>query len=237
MRESRQFVPVAGGGFLTAGYVPNGPRNSTTGDYSSFGLYVQHVAADGTISNVSTTANVDPGGFQEPTFGYFGELSNGDLAFQEFGHTKADIFDPSTNTLVRDALDVPTGTYAGTGTGASYLSVPTAIATVTGAGLAALSVDSSNELTAVACYVAGTLIRTDRGEIAVEALAIGDRVVTVSGDARPIRWLGKRSYGGRFIIGRKDILPICFKAGALDDNVPHRDLWVSPHHGCIAKAC
>jgi hypothetical protein len=223
-----QFVPLAGGGFLTAGYVPNGARASD-GTYSSFGLYVQHVAADGTISTVSTTANVDPGGFQDPTFGYFGELSNGDLAFQEVGHAKADIFDPSTNTLVRDALDVPVGTYAGTGTGASYLSVPAAIATVTGAGLAALSVNSSNELT-VACYAAGTLIRTDRGEIAVEALAIGDRVVTASGRARPIRWIGTRSYGGYFIMGRTDILPICFKAGALDDNVPHRDLWVSPHH-------
>ena len=31
-------------------------------------------------------------------------------------------------------------------------------------------------------------------------------------------------------MGRKDILPICIKAGALDDNVPHRDLWISPHH-------
>jgi hypothetical protein len=229
-----QFVPLAGGGFLTAGYVPNGQRNSD-GTYGSFGLYVQHVAADGTVSTVSTTANVDPGGFQEPFFSYFGELSNGNLAFVEVGHTKADIFDPNTNTLVRDALDVPTGTYGGTGTGASYLSVPTAIATVTGAGLAALSVNSSNELTAVACYAAGTLIRTDRGEIAVEALAIGDHVVTVSNEARPIRWLGKRSYGGRFIMDRKDILPICFKAGALGDNVPHRDLWVSPHHAMYCE--
>jgi Hint domain len=195
-----QFVPLAGGGFLTAGYVPNGPR-ATDGTYTSFDLYVQHVAADGTVSTVSTTANVDPGGSQEPTFGYFGERSNCNLAFQEVGHTKADIFNPNTNTLVRDALDVPTGTYAGTGTGASYLSVPGAIATVTGANLAAVSVNSSNELTAVACYAAGTLIRTDHGEIAVEALAIGDRVVTVSGEARPIRWLGRRSYGGRFIIG------------------------------------
>jgi hypothetical protein len=229
-----QFVPLAGGGFLTAGYVPNGAR-ATDGTYSSFGLYVQHVAADGTVNTVSTTANVDPGGFQEPFFSYFGELSNGNLAFVEVGHTKADIFNPNTNTLVRDALDVPTGTYAGTGTGASYLSVPGAIATVTGANLAAVSVNSSNELTAVACYAAGTLIRTDHGEIAVEALAIGDRVVTLSGEARPIRWLGRRSYGGRFIIGRKDILPICFKAGALDDNVPRRDLWVSPLHAMYCE--
>ena len=30
--------------------------------------------------------------------------------------------------------------------------------------------------------------------------------------------------------GGKDILPVCIKAGALDDNVPERDLWISPHH-------
>ena len=80
------------------------------------------------------------------------------------------------------------------------------------------------------CYCPGTMILTSRGEIAVEALAIGDMVKTASGVARPIKWIGRRSYGGRFIMGRKDILPVCIKAGALDDNVPRRDLWISPHH-------
>ena len=32
------------------------------------------------------------------------------------------------------------------------------------------------------------------------------------------------------MVGRKDILPICIKAGALDDDLPRRDLWISPHH-------
>jgi hypothetical protein len=31
-------------------------------------------------------------------------------------------------------------------------------------------------------------------------------------------------------MGRNDILPICIKAGALDENVPQRDPWISPHH-------
>ncbi len=81
-----------------------------------------------------------------------------------------------------------------------------------------------------ACYCAGTLIRTGRGDASVETLEIGDEVMTVSGALRPIKWIGRRSYGRRFIMGRKDILPVCIKAGALADNVPARDLWISPHH-------
>ncbi len=80
------------------------------------------------------------------------------------------------------------------------------------------------------CYCRGTLIRTERGEVPVEALTIGSKVLTKSGEVRPIKWIGRRSYGGRFIMGRKDVLPICIKAGALDDHVPRRDLWLSPHH-------
>ena len=68
------------------------------------------------------------------------------------------------------------------------------------------------------------------GEKRVEQLKIGDKVMTRSGVARPIKWIGRRSYAGRFIMGRKDILPVCIKAGALGGNVPRRDLWISPHH-------
>jgi hypothetical protein len=82
----------------------------------------------------------------------------------------------------------------------------------------------------IACYCRGTLIATERGEVPVEALAIGDPILTASGRLRPIKWIGRRSYCGRFIMGRKDILPICFKAGSLADGVPRRDLWISPHH-------
>jgi Ca2+-binding RTX toxin-like protein len=81
----------------------------------------------------------------------------------------------------------------------------------------------------VACYCPGTLIVTESGECAVEDLAIGDCLITPSG-LRPIKWIGKRSYGGRFILGRKDLLPICFKADSLGEGLPRRDLWISPHH-------
>jgi autotransporter passenger strand-loop-strand repeat protein len=80
------------------------------------------------------------------------------------------------------------------------------------------------------CYCRGTLILTDQGERPVETLAIGDRLVTQSGALRPIRWIGRRSYAGRFANGNATVLPVCFKAGSLAAGQPRRDLFVSPLH-------
>jgi autotransporter passenger strand-loop-strand repeat protein/autotransporter-associated beta strand protein len=82
----------------------------------------------------------------------------------------------------------------------------------------------------IACYCPGTLILTDQGEIAVEALEIGDRLVTMTGAAEPIRWIGRRSYAGRFLAGKQHLLPVVIRAGALGGRLPRRDLRVSPNH-------
>jgi probable HAF family extracellular repeat protein len=95
------------------------------------------------------------------------------------------------------------------------------------------AVEAVDDVLAVACYCAGTLIATENGDAPVESLKIGDKLLTRSGASRPIKWIGQRGYRGRFIAGNKDVLPICIKAGALADNVPRRDLWISPHHAML----
>ncbi|MDP4006938.1 Hint domain-containing protein [Methylobacterium sp. NEAU K] len=80
------------------------------------------------------------------------------------------------------------------------------------------------------CYCTGTRVLTDRGEVVIERLAIGDVVVTVAGQHRSIKWIGTRRYIGRFANTNPAVLPVCVKAGALADGIPTRDLWVSPDH-------
>ncbi len=88
----------------------------------------------------------------------------------------------------------------------------------------------------VTCFAEGTRIATARGEVAVEALKIGDKVRTLHAGLQPVKWIGTRSYVAPFANHAK-VLPVCIKAGAIGDGVPARDLHVSPGHAiCIDDA-
>ena len=78
------------------------------------------------------------------------------------------------------------------------------------------------------CFCRGTLILTERGEVPVETLAVGDRVVTLSGGLKPIVWIG---FGHDLVTRRHSLSrPIVVRAGALADGVPRRDLYLTHGH-------
>ncbi|MGG7644057.1 Hint domain-containing protein [Rhodovulum sp. YNF3179] len=77
------------------------------------------------------------------------------------------------------------------------------------------------------CFVRGTRILTDRGEVAVEHLRPGDRVITLDDGPRPVVWIASATRRAR---GR--MAPVRIAAGALGNT---RDLWVSPQHRILVR--
>jgi autotransporter passenger strand-loop-strand repeat protein len=83
---------------------------------------------------------------------------------------------------------------------------------------------------AAPCLAAGTLIRTDHGEVPVEALRMGDRVVSALGGMAPVIWLGHRRVDCRRHPKPQDVWPVRVAVGAFAADQPRRDLWLSPDH-------
>jgi hypothetical protein len=82
----------------------------------------------------------------------------------------------------------------------------------------------------VQCFREGTRIRTARGEVAVEALCVGDLVATEFSGLVPVRWLGTRAIDCRRHKLPANAWPVRVREGAFDGNAPARDVFLSPDH-------
>jgi len=82
----------------------------------------------------------------------------------------------------------------------------------------------------VPCFAAATRIATPGGVVAVERLAVGDLVLTRSGAARPVVWIGRRRIDCARHADPDLVRPIRLRAHALGEGLPARDLLLSPDH-------
>ena len=81
------------------------------------------------------------------------------------------------------------------------------------------------------CFLSGTRIKTPEGEINIEELRIGDRVLTASGEAKPIKFIGRRwLLRERPGPWKKGEGPVKISRFAIDGKAPHSDLYITPEH-------
>ncbi|WP_246003717.1 Hint domain-containing protein [Histidinibacterium lentulum] len=84
--------------------------------------------------------------------------------------------------------------------------------------------------TVIPCFTPGTTIATPRGEVLVEELKVGDRIVTRDNGLQEIRWVGQKRFTGRDMAATPHLRPVLIKAGTLGHGLPERDMMVSPNH-------
>jgi hypothetical protein len=189
---------------------------------------------------------------------YSGKL---DLAVKGAAGSGKIVFAPEQDpTLEFPATAVPTNTIAGfgkgdaiqvdgfTATGQSYNGTTLTLQSASGVlslnlpGLTSgqLQVSAAGTGTsilsdALPCFLEGTRLASRTGLVPVEALAVGDLLITVDGTAKPIRWIGRRGLDCRRHPHPETVWPIRILAHAFGDGCPTRDLFLSPDHAVFRE--
>ena len=194
-------------------------------------------------SGVNTSAPIDAFSSQTNDAGYSNDTTAPSLVTTNAGDTLVNIWvsnggsnpyvgDPSTN--VRVSTDSNSSTLP---------EIMAADKTLSSSGLTSSdvmtqlygSVDQrgfSIALNCALCFMPGTMIMTPCGEVQVETIVRGAYVTTTDGRAEKVSWIGRQTVDTRFADPLR-VLPVRIKAAALGDNVPSRDLLLSPDHAIL----
>lgn len=80
------------------------------------------------------------------------------------------------------------------------------------------------------CFTEGTKILTDQGEIAVEQITEGTKVVDMSGQLHTVAWIGKRHVSRAELQANPGLRPILIRAGRLGNT---RNVKLSQQHALL----
>lgn len=86
------------------------------------------------------------------------------------------------------------------------------------------------------CYVAGTLIKTPAGPVAIETLKVGDQIVAEGNLTVPVLFIGKQTFEATSVRAFDKLRPIVIPKGAIAPDEPNADLLVSPQHRILLRA-
>ena len=175
--------------------------------------------------------------------GFYYEGYGGTFAFDAPGGA---VGDQVVDAAIGDSIALPGSDVISVSYGASSIVVVTNLGTtdftdVSFSGTAPTGYSVSTDPTGLeriaftACYAAGTRILTAEGEVAIELLVPGNRVIAASGGERDVIWTGHRKVDLLHHPCPCDVMPVRVRAHAFAPNQPSRDLILSPDHAVYAE--
>ncbi len=82
------------------------------------------------------------------------------------------------------------------------------------------------------CFLEGTQISTVVGDLPIEDLATGDRILSNQGGSVRVKWVGRQAVSTRFGPAER-LMPVRVRAGALGSGLPTRDLTLTADHALL----
>ena len=79
------------------------------------------------------------------------------------------------------------------------------------------------------CFVTGTKIKTNKGDVAVESLQPGDLVLTRDNGFQPVHRMCSADLSGRQQLDNPHLRPVMVQVGAFGEGLPKRDTMMSPN--------
>lgn len=97
-------------------------------------------------------------------------------------------------------------------------------------------VEGSETERVVSGFAEGTMITTPDGDVPVEQLAVGDRVITRDHGSQRVRWVGRTLLKPDVLQDRPELRPMRIAKGALGNGLPQQNLLVGPEHRLLVTS-
>jgi hypothetical protein len=258
-RQHQTLAPGAGQTLTIAGSIDDESGSDATlptGDGTGIGAAGLVINGDGTViltaaSDYTGGTTIDSGALILDAANATGTggitFGSGDPPALTFATADAPTT-PITGFAYPDVIDITDLTFTGAATfyvnNAGILALPDTLAnggtldlTFTGIPTTTPFIFSSDGAggadLAIPCFCSGTRILREDGDILVEDIQVGDILVTVRENGsvtQKVIWTGKRSIDIRRHPEPNRVRPIRILAGAIAENIPERDLRLSPEH-------
>jgi hypothetical protein len=92
------------------------------------------------------------------------------------------------------------------------------------------TLDFVNIENVIPCFTPGTMVATPAGEVPVETLRAGDKVITRDNGIQTIAWTGAKHLDWAALCANPHLKPVLIRRGSLGHDLSERDMLVSPNH-------